>query len=263
MNKSIPSGRHANFSVLSKTVKPFIHDLLLNSLSFYVPTSGSADLSKPKQSGCLLFSSTWKRELSSSAAFLHMSLALEQTRPLSSEAGNLETAALVPEAGFCFQCSIKHILARNSTAETWQCFFPSLSSNPHGRLDAVTSCRGQLLGGRWWARLQQVPPLHSLPPPLQGLCVGACVGLRVGTFRTLICHPVPSAARSQRAGQLGVLSSHAPRCPAVIQFPFPLPCWSCVHSRLPVKDLSGSPVLSLRFGVVGLFGRNRVGGRRH
>ena len=85
--------------------------------------------------------------------------------------------------------------------------------------------------------------------------------LPVGTFRTFSCHSVLSASRSQKAEQLGVLSSHEPRCPAVIQFPFQSPCWSCIHLQLQIKDLSGGPILSLWFAVVVMFGRNSVGAR--
>lgn len=109
-----------------------------------------------------------------------MSLLLEQILPLSSKAGKFETAAVVPEGGFCFQWYINHILARNSTTETWQWFFPSPSSNTHGLLHSVTSFWGQLLNSRWCACVQQLASFHSIPSFSHGtMCVSLCVCLCV------------------------------------------------------------------------------------
>lgn len=109
-----------------------------------------------------------------------MSLLLEQILPLSYKAGKLETAAIVLGGGFCFQWYINHILARNSTTETWQWFFPSPFSNTHVLLQSVTSSRGQLLSSRWCACVQQLAPFHSIPSFSQGtVCVSLWVRLCV------------------------------------------------------------------------------------
>lgn len=108
--------------------------------------------------------------------------------------------------------------------------------------------------------MKQLVPFYSSPASSPGTLSGSlCARRRVGTFRTSSCHSALSASRSQKAGQLGVLCSHEPRCPAVIQFPLRAPCWRCIHLQSRIKDLSRGPILSLWFAVVVMCGRNSLG----
>ena len=129
-------------------------------------------------------------------------LSLEQILPLFYKAGKLETAAIVSEGGFCCRWYINHILARNSTTETWQWLFLSPSSNTHGLLPSVTSPRGQVLSSRWCACAQQLAPRHSIRPSLRGLCERACVCVSVWMLTTFSCHSVLSAAPAKKLGSL-------------------------------------------------------------
>ena len=134
------------------------------------------------------------------------------------------------------------------------------SSNAHGRLHSVASPRGQRLSSRWGACMKQLVPFYSSPAFSPGTLSGSlCARRRVGTFRPFSCHSALSASHSQKAGQLGVLCSHEPRCPAVIQFPFRAPCWRCIHLQSRIKDLSRGPILSLWFAVVVMCGRSSLG----
>lgn len=95
-----------------------------------------------------------------------------------------------------------------------------------------------VLNSRWCAVRSSW--LHSTPPPpsLGTACVSlpACAPVCVGALTTFSCHSVLSASPSQKAGKLGTLSSHEPRCPAVIQFPSQPPCWSRIHSEPQIKE---------------------------
>lgn len=124
------------------------------------------------------------------------------------------------------------------------------SSNAHGRLHLVASPRGPRLSSRWGACTKQLVHSRAAPPPLPGpertpVCPSAWRNVQDFQF-----HSVLSAPRSQKAGQLGVLCSHEPRCPAAIQFPSHSPCWSCIHLQSQIKDVSRGPIFSLWFAIV-------------
>lgn len=98
-----------------------------------------------------------------------------QILPLSYMAGKLETPATVPEGGFCCQWYINHILARNSTTETWQWLFPSPSSNTHVCFlqspPREASPKQQMV-----CCVQQLAPLHTTPSFSRDcMCEPACL----------------------------------------------------------------------------------------
>lgn len=132
-----------------------------------------------------------------------------------------ETAAVVPEGGSWFPWSINHSLARNCNNNRNLSGILSFSlSDTHGRLHSLTSFEVS----SWTADgvLECSSWLHSTPSSLlsgERVCVPVCASACVWTFTTFSCHSVLFCFCRQKAGQLGVLSSREPRCPAVIQFP--------------------------------------------
>lgn len=94
------------------------------------------------------------------------------------------------------------------------------------------------LSSRWCAACSSWLPSTPPPPSLRPARVRlpACASVCVGALTTFSCHSVLSASPSQEAGELGTHSSHEPRCPAVIPFPFQPPCWSRIHSQPRIKE---------------------------
>ena len=97
-------------------------------------------------------------------------------------------------------------------------------------------------------------PASSRGPEQTPVCPPAWRSVQDVQLRSVL-----SAPRSQKAGQLGVLCSHEPRCPAAIQLPSHSPCWSCIHLQSQIKDVSRGPIFSLWFAVVVMCGRNSLG----
>ena len=116
---------------------------------------------------------------------------------------------------------------------------------------ACLSSRWGLAGSSWSILLQ---PRLLRGPERTPVCPPAWRSVQDVQFR-----PVLSAPRSQKAGQLGVLCSHEPRCPAAIQLPSHSPCWSCIHLQSQIKDVSRGPIFSFWFAFVVLCGRNSLG----
>lgn len=95
-----------------------------------------------------------------------------------------------------------------------------------------------VLNSRWCAVCSSWLPSTPPPPSPGTACVSLPAGASVcaGALTTFSCHSMLSASPSQKAGKLGTLSSHEPRCPAVIQFPSQPPCCSRIHSEPQIKE---------------------------
>lgn len=250
------------FSVLSKTVKSFIHDLLFEQ-DFFVRLYHWICRSQNPSKVASLFISNTQETL---AAFLpncfpaHVPF-MRTNVAIVLEGWETWDSCSCSRRWFSFQWEIHHILARRSTAtEAWAVILPFAlfkCSWSVGRLPSRSTLKQQM-GGLYGAAgsILLQPRLLSRDPG--DLCARrACE--RFQDFHL----PFSAFCFSQpKAGQLGVLCSHEAQmsgCDTVSCRG--APCWRYIHLQSRIKDLSRGPILSLWFAGVVMCGRNSLGAR--